>query len=395
MGCDQWQMLIQQEIDGCLSADWAAKLHLHLNDCDQCAAFARELQELDAFLKQELAPVDPPVDFTAQVMAALPTQQVKQSKTVAHKFAWRRFALAAAAILLVAGISATQLWDYTPQSTDSNPVVADNNSDIDDNPVIADNNSGDTSASDSDTDNAGIVEPGNATSNNTSNGQEDSNTGGTASIQSNDNSFSGNLDLPTAAYSSKSQGEYSLMLLASYDSYNSLLPSFVSDNLVEYYVYVDGAYQKWQQTIPATESPVFIGNVESVPTISSITNSTDNSWLFDYSYFTATAPDKSLRAVNRGGESSGFYIYNNNDELKFYDQEGGGTVCSWSSDSNKVLYTTAGGELKVYYTAENISITVYQSNVNCACLSNDGNSIVFAATAEGGSFNNIYHVVIP
>ncbi len=406
MNCDQWQMLIQQEIDGSISTDQAAKLHMHLKDCEQCAAFARELQELDAFLKQELAPVDPPANFVAEIMAALPAQPAAQPQTITRKFGWRHFALAAAALLMVAGITATHLWDYTPQSTDSNPVVADNNdSDTDNNPAIVDNDSttDDASTINSDTNNVDdtndgdVVNPNNTTSNDTGTAskEEDSNNDNQASIQTNNNSFSGNLNLPTAAYSSQSQGEYSLTMLASYNGYDSLLPSFVSNNLVEYYVCVDGAYQKWQQTIPAKEAPVFIDNANLVPTVCSITNSTDNSWLFDYSFLTTTSPDKDLRAVNRGGEDSGFYVYNDKDELNFYDQDGGGTVCSWSGNSNKVLYTTASGELKVYYAAENISITVYQSNVSCACWSKDGNRIVFAATTTGGTYSNIYHVVTP
>jgi len=126
MNCNQWQLLIQKDIDDCLPADQAAQLHMHLNDCDQCAAFARDLQKFDLFLKQELAPVDPPADFTAQVMAALPAQQVIRPQTVARSFGWRRFALVAAALLLVAGITTTQLWDYTPQSDVDDPVVAAN-----------------------------------------------------------------------------------------------------------------------------------------------------------------------------------------------------------------------------------------------------------------------------
>jgi len=171
-------------------------------------------------------------------------------------------------------------------------------------------------------------------------------------------------------------------------------PRLSPRKLIEYYVYVDGTYQKWQQTTTAKAAPVFISDVESVPTL--ITGSIDSSWLFDYNCFTATSPDNSLRATNRGGDQSGFYVYSNIDDKQiFYDQDGGGSICFWSADSNKILYTTASGELKVYYAAEKISITVYDSVVSSACWSADSNSIVFAATAEGGLNSNIYRVILP
>jgi anti-sigma-K factor RskA len=81
----------------------------HLEVCPQCAAELAELMEAASFLSQGFAPVEPPTDLRARVLARLPVAPRRNYARVAMVWA------AAAAIFLVLGA----LWSVSERLIDT------------------------------------------------------------------------------------------------------------------------------------------------------------------------------------------------------------------------------------------------------------------------------------
>lgn len=99
-------------------------------------------------------------------------------------------------------------------------------------------------------------------------------------------------------------------------------------------------------------------------------------------------------ARNCGDPHLGLWLGKDEEET-LVSEVGGGSIVSWSSDGNKVLFTDDSDILHLYYVAENISLTLSSSTVHSLCWSEDGKAVVFSAYDAQTGYYSIFKVVVP
>ncbi len=211
-----------------------------------------------------------------------------------------------------------------------------------------------------------------------------------------DTTYSGTIRLPAVAYSSQSDGSYSLTLLAAYADYDAARPHISPATTVNYYLKVDEEIQQWALNLSGGESPIFIQLVDKMPSASSLAGCTNLSEQYGYSYYTASSADGSTVAANCGGETPGVYLYPAADsgQAVAVSDLGGGRLISWA-DNNKFLFTDERGLLHVYYIAERQELLVYNNSVASASWAADSRTIVFSGYDSTSGHYNIYKVSVP
>ena len=75
--CRQVEERLQAYVDGDLPSREATSVYLHLQECPACAAAERELRALVALLDSLPRP-EPPPDFDARVLAAVPLDRYRE-----------------------------------------------------------------------------------------------------------------------------------------------------------------------------------------------------------------------------------------------------------------------------------------------------------------------------
>jgi hypothetical protein len=396
MDCRDLEMLMQMAIDKTLSDAGRELLRAHLAECQDCAANFAEYERLEALLQEQLTIVAAPADLKTNVMAALPAASawVKPAPVVwskpAQRSTFRRFlpaislATAAAALLLIAGLSGWFGAD-APDLTNEFPVAqVDPDTQDNDDVTVPDNTTND----DQTTDNNGTDEP---TNDNTTDNNDD-----TPSVE-NPQTYAGGILLPQVAHSTESHGSYSLYTLASHEDYDAVLPR-VSGNVVTYYLIAGDYYLEWEADLARKGEPVYIGETESLPDVATIAGFSDKSAEYGYTYISAISPDNTKQALNLDGGDEGFWLVDRttaDSEPVLIDGDGGGKIVSWAPDGAKVLYTTYNGALHVYYPDQDMILDLFDGEVESVCWAADSKNIVFAAEDEDTGNLSIFSVIVP
>ena len=408
MNCHDVENLIHMEIDQRLPQRASLALHEHLLSCERCAQLYAEYQELHALLSAELPAVEPPADFTAQVMAvlpaepvadnivALPAQQAAATATPRKKrrpTAW--IAVVAAAAALVAGAAlggwfnnsdlqkpgAELIADVTPEDTHQAPGLNVQP------PVFPDAQSGDSVDTPEET-----VTPDVPDSDPTVDTPETTVTPSTGTDQPAENTppqpYESGISLPVVAYSNEAHGSYSLITLASYADYNAILPH-LNGNSITYYIKQDSTCLEWQVELNGGAAPIYVGIAETLPGAAGTGRYTDNNG------YVASSPNGQYTAYNLGGEQAGLYVGATLESAVRVAEQGGGNLISWCANSGKVLFNDAAGYLYLYYPAENLTLPVFTGYVGSACWSADGTVIIFSGYDATTGHDSIFQISVP
>lgn len=386
MDCREFDLLCQQHLDN--MTDLPAEAMEHAACCAECAAWMSELQQLDQLLAAEL-PLTAPADFVDGVMAALP-QGLYAAPPVAEPviipsakkrrvMPWALTA-AAAAMLAVVGLFGFDA-EVTPGPDPIQVADVDEQGDqpVIDDPIIEDNNDQQLEVVEPVVPvvpEAPIV---------------------TAEADTEPVTYSGTLSMGKVLYGEEYHGMFTLVLLAAHEGVDAVLPTITDDNTATYYLVGDDGYEKWQLKLDYSEAPRYVSRAYSLPRAADIVGAEDESWLFEGNFVMQTSPDQTQIVVNRGGAEAGLWVRANNDtaELELLDIYGGGNILAWAPDSNKILYTDSNDYLRLYYVAEQLSLTVHHGAVSSVCWSADSHTIVFAAEAEEGGASQIYSIQVP
>lgn len=414
MTCQDYEILINKELDHGLSSQERVRLNAHLLSCPECRRLAEEYRRLDQLLAERISQVDVPADFCGSVMSAL-AQQPSPEQIISlerkRRRQTRRWAIggvAAAAILLFGiGASALLRQNVNEQPLDAMPIVAEL-SDEEQAPFLRshtprkEQQSGAKNLPDRETelsDPSGKEDqqppertalpekqpgkqqtPSQQTLTPQQPGQQ------TVIDQSHNNEFS----LPPVAYGSTTHGTYSLLTLAAVEGYDAKLPR-VNGNTVTFYVETEDAYLEYQADINGA-APVFLGETESLPSAKTTAACSNNS-SFDYRCVEANYAN-GLTVRNCGGEHQGLWLVGEDGENQL-TETGGGSLVSWAADGNKILFTDASDHLQLYYLAEGILLNLSDTAVHSFCWSSDGRAVVFSAYDKQTGYYSIFKVVIP
>ena len=430
MDCQLFERQMQRNIDGLLSVHEQADMLKHAGLCPECAALLRDMTALEYALKMGLRAVDAPAGFTASVMAALPEPYTK--KLWGRGFSarqWLRYgSVAAAAVLLIAagifglfngGAGDVSLIDPVPGA-----VIAGNpDKDITVQPPlqVVDNKPDTTVAGEviepDDIDN--LPEDDAVDPDITENAPDAINTdtkpqppivaGADDDADDGDEPYTANIELPKPAIdgnSPRGEGAFALTLLAAFNDGDAILPSFNSDGLVEFYITYKDVHQLWTQSLVAESLPEFKDKVKALPSLYTLSGSSDESAKTDYPCVSALSPDGRAKAINRGGEKPGLWLYEDllspdaslkEDTAKEISNMAGGKVLSWSPDNNKLLYTDAAGKLYVYYLhmPTVLILPLYEGAVTSAGWAGDSTRVLFAGKTEKDRHSGVYTIIIP
>ena len=421
MTCPDYEILINKELDGSLSSRERTALETHLAVCPDCARQAEEYRLLDRLLRENITQVEVPIDLVQSVMAALPTKtasnpssepQPLRPKRRPHPI-WRWVSVGVAAAAIVLGFSVGGWFDGTRQTQETTPpILAENDFPSGTDPILPDRpenidasdppsttqedppdvtqppedqtpdtDTPDTDTPDADTETPEVQIPEQPTSNTNVDPVEE---------PPSDITYNSEFSLPQVTYGNTTHGAYTLLTLASVAGYDAVLPR-VNANTVTFYVETEEAYLEYQVEINGA-APVFLGETESLPVASSTAGFTVRENL-DYSCVEATSIS-GMVARNCGDPHRGLWLRNNDEEV-LVSELGGGSIVSWASDGNKVLFTDDSGILHLYYVAENISLTLSSSTVHSLCWSEDGKAVVFSAYDDQTGYYSIFKVVVP
>jgi anti-sigma factor RsiW len=112
MECKEALPLIHEYLDGELERDRSAQLRLHLTDCTACTSRFRAYERTEALVRVLEKP-EPPKDFTASIMAALPP--VRSNRSWSRWLRRHPAAATAAAFLIIMVSSFLSLWNQGTQ----------------------------------------------------------------------------------------------------------------------------------------------------------------------------------------------------------------------------------------------------------------------------------------
>lgn len=419
--CQKADLYMQKKLDGVISAAEQEWLDQHIALCPACAAAMAEVDALGALLQTALQPVEAPLGFCDQVMAALPQAAsvhalqpvavpAATSQTTPRRGLFRRHALAWAAAFLVL-LGGFGFWFAQGDGTEQNPLhggiqVGDQLDAIGrvedpqtDNPATSD--TPDITEPDEDTppvESNEIDEPDIPD-------ETDVEPPVTTYAQRDDDpddeplppGEQGQLSLPPVAFGHWVEGSLDMMVVADHNGLDALYPQ-VSGNSVEYLLKLEnGDYQLWSLDLAATTAPQMLSEEADIPNDEQNSEGILVSWLGDADSLVAISPDHSMVIANIAGEEPGLWLSDNNSEAQpaVITTQAGGKVLAWAANSSKLAFTDAAGNLLIAYPAEKLVVEVFSGNVTSVCWAEDNNTLVFSGQAAGEDYAKIYSVVLP
>lgn len=412
MNCQDYELLINKKLDRCLSPREASLLDAHLAACPECVQMAEEYLLLDQLLAQNIAQVSPPADLCSSVMAALPEQPVPiraaSSTPKRRRPVWRWVSTGVAAAAVVLGFMAASWFEQSVPGSevDAPPIVAEQDMpDLQQTELSRPVQVVKDSQQPLDTDPPAVADPPEREQpEQTQQPETPANT--EVPVEADpvdppvadppkveapvDVTYKNEFSLPPVAYGNTAQGDYSLLTLASVEGYDATLP-LVNGSTVTFYVETEDACLEYQVDINGA-APDFLGETESLPSARSTANCESLDDLDDPCVEAVSA--NGLAARNYGGEKQGLWLINGEEETQI-SEIGGGSLVSWSSDGNKVLFTDGDEHLHIYYVAENILLDLNATPVHSFCWGSDGRTIVFSALDAETGYYSIFTVIVP
>jgi|GEM_PF-3510255 len=428
MDCKLFERQMQRSIDGLLTQRERQAMLQHAGHCPACAALLQDMTALDAALKAGLRAVEAPQGFAASVMTALPAPYTGQQRRRSFSSRqWLRYAgVAAAAVLLIAA----GIFGLFSGGPGSNPL-----DDLGDPPTIAvvppndiiiqppgpetveptiepdviippendDPQSNDETVDPDDSAVTQIIEPKPQPPVIIAESDDDDD------VDDSNEPYIAAVELPRPAIDGnapRGEGAFALTLLAAFNDCDAVLPSLNSDGLVEFYMTYKGVHQLWTQALTAESEPEFKEKVKELPSLHTISRSVNESPKTKYPCVSAFSYDNRAKAVNRGGDMPGLWLYEDlaspeaplkEETAKNITDLAGGTVLSWSADGNKLLFSDAADKLYVYYlhTAPALIVPLYDGAVSCAGWAGDSKKVLFAGKTEKDKHSGIYTIIIP
>lgn len=352
--------------------------------------------EFELLLKQSLSAIQPPADFSDRVMAAvrresaapqseiIPFAEVKQQKKRFGHIFWPGLSTIAASLVLMwaafglpgdnnanapgampqthnlqvaAEIEPLNKLPHTEQQTE--PITVE--------PVVVaePSNLPETEQQESTPVNEVLPEEP----------QPD-----VAQLPSEDETGTGELILPRAAFGTDAQGTLSVRLLAEVENSQIYSPAINRrGNTASFYTADDDNVYSWRVDLSTANSPevALVTSRSSLDDIGSMlvqtTQSCDATTLL-------ASPDGTIMAQN---SPDGLWISLTEGEVYSLSEEGGGSLLAWSPDSSKLLFTNSQGQLFMGYPLEKRIYQITDLPVTDVCWSTDNQTIIFLAVDNG------------
>lgn len=408
----------------------------HLAVCPSCREALAEAERAEAVLKQGFPPLlTPPSDFTDRVMADLPDLYRKEAQPaqvlpLRKKYVWvKRVGALAAGLVIVIGMTVADPFhmllvdppavnvgdtgkDPTPPAHDPDPVILDPGTveDPGDSTTVtlpegeATGSSGETGEPNEPA--PPPVKPGQGESNSES-GNKPAETKpaageneGTAKPETEkpapepEPSIQGEIRLPQAAFSAQGVGSFDLRLVASHDGCdvsNAVINS--SQNMVSYYLAVDGMVQLWQVDWASGNEPEFVKSFDASE-VEAADAAAQGSEVVS-----AFSPDGSMLAAltTDDAEGEGLWltgITNEQSAKRIFDKPCG-TLLSWAPNSGKLVFTDQGQSLYVAYPAEDVVSPVAMGDVKQVFWLDRGTTLLFLMRPDPGKPIGLYIATLP
>ncbi|MEG1501417.1 MAG: zf-HC2 domain-containing protein [Clostridiales bacterium] len=423
MKCREAQILINIAIDGMLDSQNQSLLDQHLLSCASCRQFQKQALQLDALLSKKLRSVEPPADFTASVMAALPEKRASfhLPRLFPNLATYRKYGLCSAALALIIVSGSMGLFQegediippVNPNTTVANQLPADKNltNQKENKPLEnklnevnkvnkVNNQEAPIKVEEKEKPSANSQPDNNKTANNKPPIKQEP-----TKTESNPNpknptpvGQSGQVYLPKVAYGTHLKGNFSLTLLVEHEGLNTYAPYINAEGNVEYFVKNNNGYQLWQQDINAAQAPIMLSGSVDKPTISGNNHNPDNAaWAEGLDGYVAISPDSSMAAANIKGVDKGLWISDNNSQAEpiiLSNKAGGGLLC-WSSNSGKIAFNDQNGNLYIAYPTEKLVLSAYSGEVKSVAWSADDKILIFCAKDPQDGLNKIYRITLP
>jgi len=414
MDCMQAQKNIYLYIDGLLAREDAADLIAHLEICPDCRDFMMKAKAFDAFLHENMAMVEPPVDFSARVMAALPAEE-KTAKIIpfTKRFSWAsKLGSLVAALALVVGIALANPFAGVVQIAGTEPGESSD-------PSVNVGNAEGAQPSVSSPDDTAVTDPQESEKN-----QEVDTTVQKPAVQvaateptdpeqptevepvtqePSQPTESGDISLPKAAYGAVGVGRFEMRLIAAHEGLDVLSPlANEKTKIINYYIQIDGKTQLWQVNFSENVEPAFVAAFDSMEDAKANMVEEDSlkqaSTMISQEGASAFSPDGSmLAAIVNGDEEPGLWlagISNSQEPWRMFEKQCG-SVLSWAPNSGKLVFTDSQGCLYVAYPAENMVFPIATGTVSQVIWVDRGNTIIFLMCPEGSQNYGLYVAQLP
>lgn len=201
-----------------------------------------------------------------------------------------------------------------------------------------------------------------------------------AQLPSEDETGTGELILPRAAFGTDAQGTLSVRLLAEVENSQIYSPAINRrGNTASFYTADDDNVYSWRVDLSTANSPevALVTSRSSLDDIGSMlvqtTQSCDATTLL-------ASPDGTIMAQN---SPDGLWISLTEGEVYSLSEEGGGSLLAWSPDSSKLLFTNSQGQLFMGYPLEKRIYQITDLPVTDVCWSTDNQTIIFLAVDNG------------
>lgn len=391
--CLKYQKQIYSYLDGMLDAEAAALLEEHIKGCADCAALLAEAKALEAGLQGVFAPIEPPADFSARVMASLPVREAAfgapQTKVLRfpRRAAFAGLGTVAAAFALILGISTMgnnvpvtpiEVVENPPAVTEPAITDSDNNIPVSNNTQIAETL---PAAADS-------KKPNNTAVNNVGTKPE-------AIVPEKPTPGEGLSLLPQASFGTEAVGSLHIRLLANYDKSDIYGIHASGKSEIGFYTYENQELALWKASVEKAAEPECL----SVFTVTDGSQTTEvlRNACATYAVNTVIfSPDKSLQASNVRGENPGLWVSGALiDEPYLLSEDGGGSLLAWSPNGSKLMFTDEAGSLYVGYPLEKQVFKVYDAVVTDVLWFNDNQTIAFLAKESGKTYNSLFTAELP
>lgn len=191
----------------------------------------------------------------------------------------------------------------------------------------------------------------------------------------------GELALPRAAYGTQTEGMLSTRMLASVAGSSIHTPDISSRNTSAAFQTVDGSnVYSWRVDLQDGSEPqiAIITELEpgATPDCPATTHPCDSTTIVE-------SPDGMMWAQNADGADKGIWIAFKEGEVYRLTIEGGGNLLLWSNDSARLIFTNSEGQLFVGYPLEKRIYQITDLQVKDICLGSDNKTLLFIATEDG------------
>lgn len=192
---------------------------------------------------------------------------------------------------------------------------------------------------------------------------------------------SGELVLPRAAYGSQAEGTLATRMVATIEGNKIFAPNITQRNsTVGFQTVDDSNVYFWCVELKDGAEPQVAVVTEIEPGTEAYCPNTTPTC--DHTTI-VKSPDGMMSAQNAADDDKGIWIALKDGDVYKLTIEGGGNLLLWSNDSARLLFTNSEGQLFVGYPLEKRIYQITDLKVKDICLGSDNKTLLFIANKDG------------